>query len=190
MNSEPLLTLMSSHHLACFSGAIFIIALCSGGVGREVPSSYEWWFPNGGTSLLDRFDSSSPLHLVIFSSLTEPHLINPDPTRPDTPRCTRNRLTDPKRTETDPKWTETDQNQVLWGGRGGGVWRGWGVREKENHYPHLFLTSIYIYNLNLNLRFTDPWSLEVPPPKPKEHQEAQAPTPRSQSTHGKAHLST
>ena len=52
--------------------------------------------------------------LVICLSLTERPLNDPTPTRPNTPRQTRNEPeTDPKRTKTDPKWTETSRQNFL-----------------------------------------------------------------------------
>ena len=78
--------------------------------------------------------------VVIFFSLTEAPLPDPNPTPPNTLKRTRNGPeTEPKRSRngagTEPKWTEIKLFGV---GRAGGLsGRGGGgvVREKENHYP-------------------------------------------------------
>ena len=95
------------------------------------------------TSFRNVFETFSRLlRLVIFFSLTEAPLPDPDPNPTQHPEM------DPKRTrnkpETDPngpEGTRKDQNQALWGGTAGGfVGMGGGVgvvREKENHYSRL-----------------------------------------------------
>ena len=77
---------------------------------------------------------------MIFVSLTEAPLPDPNPTQPNT--LTRNRAeTKPNGAETEPNGAEMDRNQAFRGGTGGGfvgVGGGWGVvREKEYHYAKL-----------------------------------------------------